>query len=413
MMLFLSIGIAIYVAGFYFSPFPYWKTYLVLWRTLLFDKNKTIDFAARRKQAKFLAKYVLLCPLWTFMWHLDDILFPGYKKVTVRPVFIMGQPRSGTTFLHRTLAADKDNFVAIKHIEWRFPFICLQKVLACSSWSQKLLQRNYWSDSSAGRHAAKMHPNTLSDWEEDGIFFEECFLHHFFIFLRFPYPQLLSYLDDFSNLSETVQNNMLATHRKVIQKIIFFRGGDDKKYYLSKEVTSHNKFEKLLKIYPEAKFIISFRYSADFMNSLLSLVRFSTKSKIGVDPIDVPMWESFFVERMKKDSYDLQALCTSKIEKSKQIRIMFYRFTEDIVSSVDYIYKNLDFDLSDTYRDHLHWIDQNQNVRERGYDYEKKSYHGFDEFDEFVKIVDADISLILQQNMKLSLGSGVQPGKEI
>lgn len=391
MIIILSLIVLIYIAGFYFSPFPYWRTYFILWYTLLFYKNKQIGRRSRIKQANFLIKYALLCPVWTFLWHLDEIFYSGYKKQTIRPVFIMGQPRSGTTFLHRTLAADKNNFVALRHIEWRFPYICVQKILTRSNWAKKIMQKNYWSDSSAGRIAAKMHPNKLSDWEEDGIFFEECFLHHFFIFFRFPYPHLLRYLDEFPVLPEAVQQKMLETHRKVIQKIMFLRGGD-KKYYLSKEVTSHNKFQKLLKIYPDAKFIFSVRHSADFMNSLLPLVRVSTTSKIGIDPLNIPMWESVFVDRMKKDSRMLCDLCDSKIEKSNQARVMFNRFTENIVPSIEYIYSQLDFELFDSYRNHLQLLNKRQKVRDRGYNYEKNTYHGFEEFDEFVKRIDLEFS---------------------
>ncbi len=388
----LSFCVLIYIASFYFSPFPYWKTYIFLWHTLLFDKNKIIGFSARLKQANFLIKYVLLCPVGTFLWYLDEIFYSGYKKLTIRPVFIIGQPRSGTTFLHRTLASDKKNFVAIKHIEWRFPFICVQKIISRSSWAKKIIQRDYWSNSSAGQIASKMHPNKLSNWEEDGIFFEECFLHHFFIFLRFPYIHLLQYLDNFPLLPEAVQMHMLETHRKVIQKILFLSGGGDKKYYLSKEVTSHNKIQKILTLYPDARFIVCVRHSADFMNSLLSLVRFSTMSKTGIDPLDIPMWESVFIERMKKDSCMLYYLSDYKIKKSNQVRIMFNRFTEDIVHSIEYIYEQLDFELCDSYLDHIQLLNKYQKVRDRGYDYIKNTYQGFDDFDEFVNRIESEFN---------------------
>ncbi|MCP4263343.1 MAG: hypothetical protein GY774_38435 [Planctomycetes bacterium] len=357
----------------------------------MFDKNKTIGSSARVKQAKFLTKYVLLCPVWTFFWYLDEIFYSGYKKLTVRPVFIIGQPRSGTTLLHRTLAVDKNNFVAIRHIEWRFPYIFVQKFLSRSRYAKKIINKNYWPDSSAGRIAAEMHTDMLSDCEEDGIFFEECFLHHFFVFLRFPYPHLLQYLDEFPLLPEAVQLQTLETHRKVIQKIMFLHGCD-KKYYLSKEVTSHNRVQKILKLYPDAKFIVNVRNSSGFMNSLLSLARFSTMSKTGIDPLDIPMWESVFVDRMKKDSHLLSYLCDYKIKKSNQVRIMFNRLTEDIFHSIEDIYKQLGFDLCHSYRNHLQLLNKHQEVRKRGYNYEENNYQGFDEFDEFVKKTELEFS---------------------
>lgn len=387
----LAFLVLIYIVSIFFSPFPYWKTYFILWRVLLFDKNKAINRKARIKQSRFLIKYFLLCPLWTFLWYLDEIFFPGYKKMTISPVFITGQPRSGTTFLHRTLAADKENFVAVRHIEWRFPYICVQKFLARFKWVDRIAQKNYWPESAAGQVAAKMHPNKLSDWEEDGIFFEECFLHHFFIFLRFPYPQLLQYLDEFQLLPEKSAKRMIETHRKVIRKILYLSDGI-KKFYLSKEVTSHSKIPLLLELYPEAKFIVSVRYSAEFMNSLLSLVKFSTMSKTGIDPMDIPEWERIFLNRMKKDSAMLLDLCDSTIKRDKQVRVMFSRFTEDVVHSIEYIYKQLGFKISQAYIEYLQHLHKSQKERDRGYSYEKNSLSGFDEFDEFVKKTDQEFS---------------------
>jgi len=388
----------IYCVGVIFSPYPYWKTYIILWKTLLFHKEPAIGLRSRIKQAVFLLKYAGLCPLWTFLWTLDNILYPEYRKINIRPVFIIGQPRSGTTFLHRTLAFDNQNFLAIKHIEWRFPFIFIQKILFRFNFARKIVEKDYWSNSSAGRIASKMHPNKLSDWEEDGIFYEECFLHHFFIFLRFPYPHLLEYLDDFPALLEPVQDKILKTHNQVIQKIMFLRGNDTK-YYLSKEVTSHNKFPKLLKLYPDAKFIFCFRPSVDFMNSLVSLVRFSTKSKIGVDPMDIPSWEYVFTGRMQKDSELLIHLCKEKIKKNHQASLVFNRFTSNLVPSMEYVYGQLEFKLSQSYQKHLESLHQDQKTRDRGYDYEKNIYKGFNNFDQFVKEIDLEFEGCLKRKL--------------
>lgn len=42
---------------------------------------------------------------------LDYLLFPDFRRVRVRePLFVVGVPRSGTTFLHRLLAGDRERF---------------------------------------------------------------------------------------------------------------------------------------------------------------------------------------------------------------------------------------------------------------------------------------------------------------
>jgi hypothetical protein len=373
--------LVIYIAGILFAPFPYWRTYLLLWRHVLITPGK---FGMKRRQAFWLARSGLSTPLWTLLWYLDEILFPAYRQGKFDPVFIIGQPRCGTTLLHRTLAADGSNFFAIRHIEWRYPFISLQRLFAWLGIEQRLNQVNYWSKTEAGKLAAKMHPNTLADWEEDGIFFEENFLHHFFIFLRFPQPELLGYLDDFPSLPAPVREKMLRAHEKVIKKVQFLRGGQPC-IYLSKEVTSHNKIPYLLSLYPKASFIVIVRQSSDFMASLMALVRASTASKTGIDPISLEGWVPAFVERMAQDSQLLVDLCEQHIASERQARIASAEFTQDIERGVLYIYQQLGLRADEGFMVHLHSLNEQQAKRQRGYQYSsvqtgRSEFEGYDRF---------------------------------
>ena len=386
-MMVLFFLIIIYLLGFKFSPFPYWLTYIILWKYVLFGRETHLHFRHRIRQAWFLIKYALLSPLWTSLWWLDELLFPGYKHCTVRPVFILGQPRSGTTLLHRTMAADEETFIAARHIEWRYPYIVLQKLIKAFGLSKRLKTMDYWPCSEAGKQASLMHPNTLYDWEEDGIFFEECFLHHFFIFLRFPYPNLLSYLDNYPGLPASVQRQMLDIHHKVVQKVLFIRGSEGLRY-LSKEVTSHNKFMRLMQLYPDAKFIVIVRHSADFMGSLSALVRKSTHAKTGIDPILIPEWEPVFIQRMKKDSQLLVDLCNNLIDPKNQIHLSFKGFIRDIEKTIIYLYSELDIKLTDTHIKYLKSLQEKQQNRNSFYTYEIHACEGFENFDKFVNNVD-------------------------
>ncbi len=394
MLLFFTLLIVIYLTGIMLSPFPCWPTYRLLWKKVLFTRNASIPLSVRLNQARFLLKSIALCPLTTLLWYLDELLYPEYKQVKIKPVFIIGQPRSGTTFLHRTLAADKQNFIALKHIEWRYPFVLFQRCLKKFAWVKRLTERNYWPDTEEGRLAAKMHPNSLSDCEEDGIFFEECFLHHMFIYLRFPYPELLQHVDSFQVLSQKQQERMLSAHQKAIQKAIYLRGHDES-YYLSKEVTSHNKIPSLIKRYPDAKFIISVRHSDDFMSSLLALVRQSTLSKTGVDPMTIPGWEEAFIKRMQEDSLRLRDLCENEINPDRQVRIMFSDFTHHISRSLSLVYEKYGLVMGEEQLSYLKDVEESQADRKRGYYYDVDSFSGFEDFDQFVCSVQTDFEKLM------------------
>ena len=59
---------------------------------------------------------------------LDSILFRDCRNLLIRePVFIVGVPRSGTTFLHRLLARDEEQFTSMKFWEILFAPSIIQK----------------------------------------------------------------------------------------------------------------------------------------------------------------------------------------------------------------------------------------------------------------------------------------------
>lgn len=377
----------VYAVGILLAPFPYWRTYFLLWKTILCSPS---TWRAKLKQAAFLIKVLVTTPFSTFLWYLDDILYPAYRKSIIQPVFIIGMPRCRTTFLHRTLATDDQNFFAARHIEWRYPFISVQKLIKFLGLDNNLKNLNYWSKTEAGKLAAKMHPNTLADWEEDGIFFEENFLHHFFIFLRFPYPTLLPHLDNFPELPQSVQQKMLRNYKKVLQKILYLRGPEPR-YFVSKEVTSHKKIPALIQMFPEARFILIARPANYFMPSLLALVRMSTLSKTGIDPLTIPGWSDRIIARMREDSNRLVHLCKVVIPADKLVLVSSEIFSENLDIAVLAIYHALGLQPKNNFATYLDHLKTRQKSRQRGYDYDSLKLEGFEEYDAFEQEISARI----------------------
>ncbi len=130
--------------------------YLDLYRTI----NKTFGFRLR--------------PLGTFgvlqvrqavsalTLRLDRVFFPSYRKKPIdRPIFIVGNPRSGTTFLHRLLLGAGD-MAAFELWEMLFPAITARKLLG------RIVPR-FDRLSPARYHPSDIHDTNLRGIETDDV----------------------------------------------------------------------------------------------------------------------------------------------------------------------------------------------------------------------------------------------------
>jgi omega-hydroxy-beta-dihydromenaquinone-9 sulfotransferase len=93
---------------------------------------------------------------------LDHVFYPGYRKQEIdRPIFIIGNPRSGTTFLHRLLLGAGD-MAAFELWEMLFPAITARKLLGgIVPRLDKLSPARY--------HPSDVHDTSLRGIETDDV----------------------------------------------------------------------------------------------------------------------------------------------------------------------------------------------------------------------------------------------------
>ena len=242
----------------------------------------------RLRQATELVTLAVAAIAEKALWLIDDIFYREYRKRSVHPIFIVAQPRSGTTTLHNSLidADTTGRMYAIRLIEWRIPSIFVHKVIASLGLTERLSNVNFFPENKAGESANKMHPMTLGNREEDGEFFQK-FLCHPFVLTRFPYESLRASFT-LDALPESKRKQILEWHSLVLKKMSFLNGNRD--VYVGKEVLQPAWAEEWNRQYPEAKFIIIARNSKAFVNSFLNLNRNSTLGKTGLDPAIDPAW---------------------------------------------------------------------------------------------------------------------------
>src|SRR5208282_4775004 len=222
------------------SPFVLWRSFFLILKRILVTRD--LGTRSKLKLLLHLTKELLYLPLLTLLWFIDELWFHAFRTTEVKsPIFIMSQPRSGTTFLLRTLSLDSQTFFSLKHLEWRLPFIVLWKALDRLGLRERVEKINYWRNTEPGRLASKLHFHELGSFEEHGIFFEERMYHHYFTFRRFPLPEILARVTDIENLSNGEKRKLVRTFKKVVQKASYYRGAG--RIWLTKEMRVSTSIE--------------------------------------------------------------------------------------------------------------------------------------------------------------------------
>ena len=219
--------------------------------------------------------YYLMCALLTllflsinyfitsFFLFLDNLFFPAFRRIKVeKPVFIIGHPRSGTTFLHR-LFTQSDEMAAFK--SWH---------LFCPALTQRFLMRPLFTFL-IQKNRAEIIPEavgthmTLDKAEEE----ELLFLHNFdtqFIVLA------LGFIDDsfrdlrFHDLQPRKRRiKSVKLLKSCFQRQIFYTG---KTQIFAQMHYSTHRIKTLLEVFPDARFIYIDRTPYDTLPSYFSLL---------------------------------------------------------------------------------------------------------------------------------------------
>ena len=194
----------------------------------------------------------------------DFILFPKFRKVKVKaPVFIIGHPRSGTTFLHH-LFTQAGDMAAFTTWQLLFPAITARKIV--KPIVRFLTRKNpvVLIPEEAG------HQIALDTVEED----EMLFLHNHdtqFVIIGTP----LGFAEKdyreirFHDLQPRKKRIRSARFLKsIFQRHIYYTG---KTQIFAQTHFSTHRIKTLLEIFPDAKFIYMHRMPEETLPSYLSL----------------------------------------------------------------------------------------------------------------------------------------------
>ncbi|MEO1079157.1 MAG: sulfotransferase [Pseudomonadota bacterium] len=290
--------------------------YLQAYLSALVDALRSLPFYFKLKEADARlameplsyrrALFLLLFPLFLFLqlFHiaclgLDHLFFPTFRTTKLRsPVFVVGVPRSGTTFLHRELAQDPE-FTAPRTWELLFaPSLCQRYVLRALGRLDHMLGAPLARTSRAlfsGRMSGvnEVHPVGLGAAEEDYLALLPCG-GCFFAAMAFPGSDRFHGLAGLDGLSPVKRTRILDHYHALLQRQVFFHGN---KQLLSKNAAFAAWTPFIAARYPDATILMCIRDPATALASQLSSLQ-AARDAFGTYPHPADL------ERRFRDYYE-------------------------------------------------------------------------------------------------------------
>ena len=243
-----------------------------------FFKTRTTHGQITRKRLFFLLLFYTLWPMWTVVtgicFLIDDLLWPGHKTQPVeKPLFLLGNFRSGSSFLHRLLAEDKSNFTTMRTWDiYITPSITQRKLARLAKridafFGQPLL-RIFTRFDQRSLGSVRIHPISFFSPEED----ENILLFNFstfFITFLFPFMEEMPpylYFDD--EIPEKERRAIMQFYRSCVQRHLYATGG--KLTFLSKNPSFTPKIATLKEFFPDARILYLVRNPIEMLPSTIS-----------------------------------------------------------------------------------------------------------------------------------------------
>lgn len=221
--------------------------------------------------------YLAFTPILLFHWlclFLDEIFFRGYRQQIIeKPVFILGVPRSGTTFLHRTMAEDSRRYSSVSTWEvFLAPSILQRKIVLFVAGIDRLIGSPLarivrWLETKLFKGLEGVHDVALEAAEEDYLLLLPI-LSCFILFLPFPESSHIWNLARFDwQADQKSKQRIMSFYRASLQKHLYVHGKG--RCYLSKNAAFASWPKALHETFPDARFIICMREPHKAIPSLL------------------------------------------------------------------------------------------------------------------------------------------------
>ena len=209
---------------------------------------------------------------------LDHIFYPGFRKFEIRrPLFIIGNLRTGSSYLYRLLARDRDTFACLRIVDFIFPSVIQKRVVRhlfrldrrLGGHAYRLLK---WADARLVSAYAHIHPTGLFVPEEDELILLN-YLASAAVFESFPKVRRFRrflYTDQEMDPPRSLRD--MRRYRELIRRHLYHVGGD--RILLSKNPLFTCKIAAMQTVFPDARFLNLTRNPLQVVPSTAGLFHF-------------------------------------------------------------------------------------------------------------------------------------------
>lgn len=209
---------------------------------------------------------------------LDHVLYPGFRKQKIiEPLFIVGNLRTGSTLMYRTLAEDTKHFACFRMLDAFMPAISLKRAVAflgrvdakLGGYGARVVQ---YLDNAFLDEYSRIHDTGFLKPEEDefALLNYMCSASMYELFPMVQRFRRLFFVDQEMSVKE--QDRVMRRYQCLVKRQLYHLGGD--KRFLSKNPLFTNKLKTLQRTFPDARFACLVRHPVNTVLSTASLFHF-------------------------------------------------------------------------------------------------------------------------------------------
>ena len=326
-----------------------------------------------------LVRLLVLVPLATLLhtlcFALDYVFFPGLWRQQVKaPVFIVGHARSGTTLMHRLMAADGERFSYFHYWETFFPALTQRAIVRGIGWLDRTLLRRTiqrrleaWDEKTFGptRH---IHKQGLWIPEEDQFVMKAAFVtQQWAVDLPLMHQVDIFHIDQ---LSERRRQRWMQFYKACVKRQLLWNG--DEKTHLSKNPVMSGWVNAIIDTFPDARIVVMVRDPIQCIPSTLRLMEISWKGRKWSEEQYAGAQEA--LTQISYDCYRLPARALADHPDTPH----YFADYRDLVSSpkrtVEAVYSALAIEMSDEYAGYLAGQEDKEKKHASHYSYDIDDY---------------------------------------